>query len=127
MTYAQDAVDADQSFREDGQLFTLTQQQAGTYVDGEVVVPTPVTCGVWGIETDVTMRDMGFSQEAGSLVQAGDRKLFLSAFCDDGNPLPTPTLTDIIADANGQRYAMKRISPTRPGGVILMWTVIVRS
>jgi len=127
MTYAQDALDADQSFREDGQLFTITRQQPGTYFDGKVVAAAPVTVGVWGIETDVSMRDLGFGAEAGSLVQAGDRKLIVSALADDGSALPMPALTDIIADANGQKYAMKRASPTRPGGVVLMWTLIVRS
>jgi hypothetical protein len=127
MAYQDDALDADQSFREDGQLFTITRQQPGTYVDGKVVAAAPVTVGVWGIETDVSPKDIGFGAEAGTLVQAGDRKLYVSALADDGSALPTPTLTDILADANGQKYAMKRISPVRPGGVVIMWTLIVRS
>lgn len=127
MTYAQDALDADQTFRDDGQLFTITRQQPGAYVDGKVVAAAPVTVGVWGIETDVSMRDLGFGAEPGSLVQAGDRKLIISAFAEDGTALPAPSLTDIVADANGQKYAIKRASPTRPGGVVIMWTLIVRS
>lgn len=123
--YAQDAHDADAAFREDGQLITLTLKQPGTYVGGAVVPGVPVIKSAWGIETGVTAHDLGVGTVNGTLIKSGDRKLLLSAFADDGTPLPTPKVDD-LAMAGGQSYLIKNIDKVAPGGVVVMWPLVAR-
>lgn len=123
--YAQDARDADAAFREDGQLITLTLKQPGTYVGGAVMHGTPVVKSAWGIETGVTAHDLGVGTVNGTLIKSGDRKLLLSAFADDGAPLPMPKVDDLVM-AGGQSYMIKNIDKVAPGGVVVMWSLVAR-
>lgn len=123
--YAQDARDADAAFREDGQLITLTLKQPGVYVGGAMVPGAPITKTAWGIETGVTAHDLGVGTVNGTLIKSGDRKLLLSAFADDGAPLPMPK-NDDLAMAGGQLYTIKNVDKLSPGGVVVMWSLVAR-
>lgn len=125
-TYAQDAIDVDAAFREDGQLITLTRQMPGGYLGGKVVAGTPVIETAWGIETGVTSRDLGLGNAPGTLVQAGDRKLMISTLQDGGAALSEPKIGD-LATAGGKVYTLKNVDKLSPGGVVVMWTLIGRA
>jgi len=123
--YVQDALDADAAFREDGQLITLSLKQPGVYAGGAVVPGTPIIQRVWGIETAVTIRDLGVGVVNGTLIKSGDRKLLISALADDGTPLIVPKVDD-LATAAGQLYSVKNIDVLNPGGIPVMYTLVVR-
>jgi hypothetical protein len=122
--YAQDARDADASFREDGQKITLTHKTPGPYVNGAVTIIT-TTEDVWGIETGVTLRDLGVGTVNGTLVQSGDRKLTISALNDSGAALTQPKVGD-FALVGSQTYTVKNVDKLSPGGVVVMYTLVVR-
>jgi hypothetical protein len=122
--YAQDARDADAAFREDGQKITLTRKTPGPYLNGAVSIVT-TTEDVWGIETGVTLRDLGIGTVNGTLVQSGDRKLTISALNDDGAALTKPKVGD-FALAGGETYTVKNVDKLAPGGVVVMYTLVGR-
>jgi hypothetical protein len=122
--YAQDARDADLAFREDGQLITLTRNTPGAYVDGSIVSTTS-TQTVWGIETGVTLRDLGLGNTNGTLIQAGDRKLIVSTLADDGSALVVPQVDD-LALVGTKTYTLKNVDQVSPGGVAVIYTLIGR-
>lgn len=124
MTYAQDARDADAAFRADGQLITITRQVPGTYANGRVTM-TSATEQAWGIETGVTLRDLGVGTVNGTLVQSGDRKLTISALTDTGAALTPPKVGD-VATVGTQAYTVKNVDRLSPGGVVVMWMLVVR-
>lgn len=124
MTYAQDARDADTAFRADGQLITIARQVQGPYVNGRVTITT-VNETVWGIETGVTLHDLGVGTVNGTLVQSGDRKLMISVFKDDGTDLTPPKVSD-LATVGAQVYTVKNADKLSPGGVVVMYTLVVR-
>lgn len=123
--YAQDARDADAAFREDGQLFTFSLKQPGTYVNGAVVAVAPIIVQAWGIETGVTLRDLGVGTVNGTLVQSGDRKLTHSALTDAGAALTPPKVGD-LATVGTQVYTVKNVDKLSPGGVVVMYMLVVR-
>jgi hypothetical protein len=124
MTYAQDARDADAAFREDGQKITLTHKTPGPYVNGAVTIIT-TTEDVWGIETGVTLRDLGIGTVNGTLVQSGDRKLTISALAATGAALTPPKVGD-LATVGTKVYTVKNVDVLSPGGVAVMYTLVVR-
>lgn len=123
--YAQKARAADTAFRKNGQLIAFTFQQKGGYVGGKVAPGTPILQSAWGIEIAVTARDLGIGTQSGTLIQAGDRKLLVSALADDGQPLTTPRVDD-LAVAGGVTYTLKNIDKLAPGGPVVMWTLVGR-
>jgi hypothetical protein len=123
--YAQDARDADAAFREDGQLISLSLKQPGAYVNGAVVPGTPIIESAWGIETGVTLRDLGVGTVNGTLVQSGDRKLTHSALASTGAALTPPKVGD-LATVGTQVYTVKNVDRLAPAGVVVMWTLVVR-
>jgi hypothetical protein len=124
MTYAQDARAVDKAFRADGQLITITRQVAGPYANGRVTL-TPASERAYGIETGVTLRDLGVGTVNGTMIQSGDRKLMLSAFTDTGSLLTAPKVGD-LATVGAQVYTVKNVDRLSPGGVVVMWTLVAR-
>lgn len=123
--YAQDALDADESFREDGQLLTLTFKQPGTYSGGAMVPAAPVTRRAWGIETGVTNSDLGVGVINGTLIKSGDRKILMSALDDTGAALPQMRNEDQVL-AGGVLYTVKNVDKVAPGGAVVLWQLIGR-
>lgn len=126
MTYAQTAQSVDAAFRRKGQLMTLTVKAKGVYTNGVVPKLEPTIITVWGIEAGITTRDLGVGNVKGTLVQAGDRKLTISALMATGGPLPAPQLEDTIL-VGGKVYAIKNVDPLQPGGVPVLWYLIGRA
>jgi hypothetical protein len=124
MNYAQKARDADAQFRSKGQLITITRTIKGAYVAGRVTSTTS-TEGAWGIETDLTSRDYGVTVAPGTLIQAGDRKLMMSVFADDGSPLVQPSVGDVVT-LGVQTYTVKFTDRTSPAGIPIMYQLVVR-
>jgi hypothetical protein len=123
--YAQDARDADAAFREDGQLIALSLKQPGAYVNGAVVPGTPILESAWGIETGVTLHDLGVGTVNGTLVQSGDRKLTISALSSTGGALTAPKVGD-LATVGTKVYTVKNVDVLSPGGVAVMYMLVVR-
>lgn len=123
--YAQDARDADDALREDGQLLTLTFKQPGTYVGGQVVPGTPIIKHAWGIETGVTAHDLGVGTINGTLIKSGDRKIFMSPLDDTGAALAQMKVDDLIL-AGGVTYAVKNVDKVAPGGIVVLWQLVAR-
>lgn len=124
MTYAQNALSADRAFRAKGQKITLTRNTPGPYLNGAVSIVTTIEY-VWGIETGVTLRDLGIGTVNGTLVQSGDRKLMISALTDSGAALTMPKVGD-FATVGAQVYTVKNVDWLSPGGVVVMYTLVVR-
>lgn len=124
MNYAQAARSADTKFRAAGQLITITRTIKGPYVAGRVTSATS-TERAWGIETVLTSRDYGVTVAPGTLIQAGDRKLMLSVFADDGSALIQPAVGDVVT-LGPQAYTVKFTDRTSPAGIAIMYQVVVR-
>lgn len=125
MTYAQNAANADAAFRRKGQLIKLTLKTPGQYVNGKVQPASTAIVNVWGIETGLTTNDLGVGNVKGTLVQAGDRKLTISALTNEGIPLPDIHLED-TATVGTKVYAIKNIDALQPGGVPVLYMLIGR-
>lgn len=125
MTYAQNAANADAAFRRKGQLIKLTLKTPGPYVNGKVQPASTAIVNVWGIETGLTTNDLGVGNVKGTLVQAGDRKLTISALTNEGIPLPDIHLED-TATVGTKVYAIKNIDALQPGGVPVLYMLIGR-
>jgi hypothetical protein len=124
--YAQDAIDADEALREDGQLLTLTYKQPGIYVGGAVVpgVP-PIIRHAWGIETGLTTNDLGIGAINGTLIKSGDRKITMSALDDASAALPPMKNEDMVL-AGGVLYTVKNVDKVAPGGIVVLWRLVGR-
>ncbi|HEX5126492.1 MAG TPA: hypothetical protein VFW00_07105 [Rhodocyclaceae bacterium] len=122
--YAAKARSTDAAFRRNGQKISITRKTPGAYVNGVVTVTTS-TEDVWGIETGVTLRDLGIGIVNGTLVQSGDRKLMISALTDAGLSLTPPKVGD-LALAGGVTYTVKNVDKLAPGGVAVMYTLVGR-
>lgn len=125
MTYSQNAANADAAFRRKGQLIKLTLKTPGQYVNGKVQPASTAIVNVWGIETGLTTNDLGVGNVKGTLVQAGDRKLTISALTNEGIPLPDIHLED-TATVGTKVYAIKNIDALQPGGVPVLYMLIGR-
>jgi hypothetical protein len=122
--YASKAKTADAAFRRSGQKITLTRKTPGPYLNGAVSIVT-TTEDVWGIETGVTLRDLGVGTVNGTLVQSGDRKLTISALNDGGAALTQPKVGD-FATVGARVYTVKNVDWLSPGGVVVMYTLVAR-
>lgn len=125
MTYAQNILTADAAFRRKGQLMTLTIKTKGGYANGAVTPGSTTVVNVWGIETGLTTNDLGAGNVKGTLIQAGDRKLTVSALTDDGAPLPEAKPQDTIL-VGTKVYVIQNVDPLKPGGVPVLWYLIGR-
>ncbi len=123
MSYDQDARDADAAFRADGQLIRLTSKTKGPYANGAVPIIT-TEANVWGIDTAVSAHAVGTTTQAGTLVAAGDRKLIVSALDDAGALLPEPKHGD-QAQVGAKLYTVRNVDPLSPGGVVVLYNLIV--
>jgi hypothetical protein len=123
--YASKARSTDAAFRRSGQLIALTLKQPGAYVNGAVVPGTPILESAWGIETGVTLRDLGVGTVNGTLVLTGDRKLTISALAATGAALTPPKVGD-LATVGTQVYTVKNVDVLSPGGVAVMYMLVVR-
>lgn len=125
MSYEQNARSADAAFRRKGQLIALSLKQPGSYINGAVVPGTPILESAWGIETGVTLRDLGIGTVNGTLIQSGDRKLMISSLTDTGAALTLPKVGD-LATVGAQVYTVKNVDRLAPAGVVVMYTLVVR-
>lgn len=121
--YAQDARDADAAFREDGQLIRLTSKTKGPYSNGAVQIVT-TEANVWGLDVAVSSHAIGTTTQGGTLVKASDRKLIVSALADTGEALPAPKHGD-TAQVGAQVYTVRNVDPLSPGGVAVLYNLIV--
>jgi len=123
MSYDQDARDADAAFRTDGQLIRLTSKSKGGYANGAVQTVT-TQANAWGIDTAVSTNAIGTTTQAGTLVAAGDRKLIVSALAETGALLPEPKHGD-LAQVGAKLYTVRNVDPLSPGGVVVLYNLIV--
>ena len=123
--YSATARRTDKTFRRTGQLMTLTLKQPGTYAGGAKIPGVPVIKQAWGVETAVTLRDLGVGVINGTLIKSGDRKVLMSAFDDGGAALPEPKVDDLVL-AGGVTYAIKNIEKIAPAGAVVMWQLVAR-
>lgn len=123
--YTKKALATDAKLRAKGQLITLTLKQPGVYAGGKVTAAPPVITSAWGIEEGVTAHDLGVGTVNGTLIKSGDRKLMLSAFANDGTPLPAPKVKD-LALAGGQLYTIENVDGFKPAGIIVFWSLVAR-
>jgi hypothetical protein len=123
MSYDQDARDADAAFRADGQLIRLTSKTKGPYANGSVPIVT-TEVNAWGIDTAVSAHAVGTTTQSGTLVTAGDRKLIISALSESGALLVEPKHGD-LAQVGTKVYTVRNVSPLSPGGVAVLYNLIV--
>lgn len=121
--YAKTARAADRAFRENGQLIRLTIKTKSPYANGSVQIVT-TEANAWGLDLAVSTNAIGTTTQSGTLVKAGDRKLIVSALADTGAALPAPKHGD-TAQVGTQLYTVRNVDPLSPGGVVVLYNLIV--
>lgn len=110
-----------------GQVVTLTQPATGGTYDPATGATTPATpaaevqgSGVVDSYSDYTV--------ASGAVQAGDRKLLLSALKTDGSLLDAPDVgRDVIELADGSTHQIVSVKPLGPAGTVIMYELQLRA
>ena len=114
---------ADTLLRDKGQAMTLTQIAAGAYdPDTGTSTPTEAEHPVRGAVFDYSERTIAGSATAdGTLIQAGDRKVLLSAQGLTVVPAPGWKLT-----IGAVVWQIVNVKTSDPGGVAVLYTLQVR-
>ena len=61
----------------------------------------------------------------GKLIQSGDQELLLSPLQLDGEPLPEPTIGDLVL-INGAKFAIHNVAKLEPTDVVILYTLQLR-
>ncbi|MYN42739.1 hypothetical protein GTP55_25680 [Duganella sp. FT109W] len=116
--YAKKARDADAKLRKKGGTVTLRRIVLG---DDDPDTGKPIKT-----VTDYTATGVKLNYEAeridGTLIQAGDQELYLSPLQLNGQPLPAPTVGDLVLVA-GVQYAIGPVQKIEPVDVPVLYIV----
>lgn len=107
-----------------GQAVTLTHSVAGAYntATGKKGAATVTTQTVMGLEDSYS----AFSID-GTLVKAGDKKLYLSPLDTAGAAITPPVPEDTVTLADGSLWTVKKVDPTSPAGQPVLFTLQLRA
>lgn len=105
-----------------GQSLTLTRQTAGAYdpTTGEAKVKTTTQTGTGAVF------DYGVKNIDGTLIQAGDKKLLLSAFNTAGAALTAPVINDTVTIGGVTYTIVEPLKTVAPGGVTVLYQCNIR-
>lgn len=125
---AQDALDVLLEFggATPGALFTRTTPGAydtGTRTTGE---PTTTTTAGVALAFDYEFKDSGAATEGGSLIRAGDKRLYLAALSALGAAIAAPRKGDACRAPDGLTYAVENVKTLAPTGVAILYDVQLR-
>lgn len=120
--YSRDRADADKSIREAGLLVTLRRTAAGPYdpVTG-TETQTVTDYSAWGVMFDFSAQKL----QPGSVVQPGDKQLYLATLQTNGSALPALEPTDIII-AGTVQYAIVNPGVIAPNGQRILYELQLR-
>lgn len=106
-----------------GQAVTLTHVAAGTYntATGVTAAATTTTQTGVAVEDDYSAHSID-----GTLIKAGDKKLYLSPLNSDGAQITPPIAEDTAALASGAPWTIKNVTPVQPGGTPVLYVLQVR-
>ncbi len=79
-----------------------------------------------GLVFDYDFRTSGANTMGSSLIQAGDRQLYLSTFDVDGAPVATPIDGGKCTAPDGTLYTMHNVKNLAPAGVPILYEVTLR-
>lgn len=109
-----------------GQAVTL-RQPAVTHYDtatGATVVDSPAQDHDGsGVELSYSAQSVAASQ---GLIQISDIRLLLAALKADGSAMPEPVADSWKVTLGGRDLSIKRVTPTRPAGVVILYELQLR-
>ena len=106
----------------------------------EITLHQPGTPGGYDQMTDTEIDPVPPSEHKGSgfqdvysafsiaqgLVEANDVRFFLASLKKNGQPMPQPVPDNWTATLDGQGYAIKRVEPTQPAGMPVLFELQLR-
>jgi hypothetical protein len=106
----------------------LTHPATGGYdkATSTVVPGAPVTARGVGLVFDYDFRDSGAAVNGNTLVRAGDRRLYLSPFDQDGADVRPPEHGDKCLAPDGMTYNVESVKTLAPAGVAVLYDVLLR-
>lgn len=119
--YDRSIASADRMLKKFGQSVTLTHVTPGAYDPntGTVTTTTTTQTGT-GVVFDFGLHQSGMSFTAGSLIQAGDKQLLLSAV-----GITTPTAGDLVT-IGGTIWTIASVKSTAPAGEVVLYECQLR-
>lgn len=113
---------ADRMLKGKGQSLTLTRNTAGAYnpATGESTVTTTTQTGTGAVF------DYGTKNIDGTLIQAGDKKLLLSAFNSAGAALTAPVINDTVTIGGVVYTIVEPLKTVAPGGIVCLYDCNIR-
>lgn len=124
---AQDALEALTEFGGADPGVTLTRTPPGAYKPGQGT-GTPGEPTTWagvGLVFDYDFKDSGASVAGASLIQAGDRRLYLAALGADGVAIVAPKHGDKCQAPDGA-YKVENVKTLAPAGLAVLYDVQLR-
>lgn len=113
-----------------GQQITITTPFVGQFdpaTDTTTTGDPTVRTGSGIVIEYTTFIRSGLRNEAGSLVQAGDKQMLLSALALDGSILtPPPAVNDKVTLENGDSFTITSLAPLSPAGVAIYFDCNIR-
>lgn len=106
-----------------GQAVTLTHVAAGAYNTATGVTAAATTT----TQTGVAVEDEYSAHSIdGTLIKAGDKKLYLSPLDSAGAQITAPVAEDTAELAAGGPWTIKKVTPVQPGGTPVLYVLQVR-
>lgn len=126
MSYRDDAIAARADFAEDGGSVVVAWEVTADFVPGQ---PDPAP-QVFGYTAPGIVAEYNFKQtgtQADSLIQAGDRNLFLAACDEHGKPLAAPPFGATVTLADGSAYSVHNCKALQPDGMTaILFDITIR-
>ncbi|OYO29151.1 hypothetical protein [Janthinobacterium sp. PC23-8] len=119
--YVKTAARADQSLRRKGGIVVLRRVVTGVY-DPDVGAAPSTTTDYEGTGVKIAYEAENID---GTLIQAGDQKLLLSALQRNGLPMPAPTTADLVLFGDVS-YTIQNAGKTEPVDVAVLHTLQLR-
>lgn len=126
MSYRDDAIAARADFAEDGGNVVVAWTITPDYVPGQPD-PVPQAFGYTapGVVAEYKASHTGVQPD--SLIQAGDRNLFMAACDEHGNPLAAPPFGAVVTLADGSAYKVHNCKAIQPDGLTaILFDITIR-
>ena len=126
MTYRQDAIDARASFEESGGDVVVAWTITPDYVPGQPdQAPQVFGYTAPGVVAEYNIKQA--SAQPDSLIQAGDRNLFLAACDAAGKPLAMPPFGAAVTLLDGSTYTVHNAKAIQPDGMTaILFDITIR-
>lgn len=124
--YADMAATAQELLTEFGAPVTVRQVVTGEYDPdlGEAPATTVDQDGI-GVLFDYTAQAAGLTNMAGSVIETGDKQMYLAPELAAGGPMPEPRPADLVL-ALGATWRVVTVKTLAPAGLVLLYELQLR-